>query len=196
MAAAPRNPLTCCIECGNPNVRRVATICGPDQWPAATPNTSQGFGHAWGKSHVPPLTRGHSDPESAQSQAANRLARTLAPPPRPVHQRQYALYAALVLIVLGLLCLPLTLALRELSLELANGINIFFFGSALLMFAVGLAEAKTAHEDYESACRRWREAMARWNLLLYCDRCEHVYHPHTGQSAPARNMSALLRSPN
>lgn len=170
------------------------TLCPREQWPTSATRRSHGgwdLQHRWGRTPVPPLPGAQGAVETHGTLTSSQLMRALAPPPEPVQQRQYSLFAAFLLAVLGLLCLPLTLWLRDVSTTLANGINIFFFGTASLMFLVGLAESKTAHEDYLTAHRRWQQSMQRWVALCYCERCQYVFEPG-GRSAPSRNISSLL----
>jgi hypothetical protein len=39
---------------------------------------------------------------------------------------------------------------------------------------------------------RWRQALARWDELFYCSRCDSVSNPRTSQSARAGAMYSLL----
>ena len=54
-------------------------------------------------------------------------------------------------------------------------------------------------ERYRQACRdaerqvpQWKQAVARWEALYYCHRCDHVFDPNTGRSAAAQDMKSLL----
>jgi len=45
---------------------------------------------------------------------------------------------------------------------------------------------------YLTATARWRRSLALWNELFYCPRCDTVFDPRTGASAPSASVRALL----
>lgn len=47
---------------------------------------------------------------------------------------------------------------------------------------------------FEAASAAWERQMACWSRLCYCSRCDRIYDPQNGRSAPVDEMNALLGS--
>lgn len=180
--------LSPCVVCGNVHVQRVRSICGAEQWPATGRAASPGHGHRWHRGGVPPVDAPTAAPGSAKAQ----LPRALAPPLAPTLERHKGIYGALTLALLGLVCLPITLTIRDYLPFLAHGLNALLFGSALVLFIISLSDARSARHTYQEQQAKWQRQMKHWSALLYCDRCDNVFHPAKGEATRVRNMNSLL----
>lgn len=180
--------LSPCVVCGNVHVQRVRNICGADQWPGTGKAISAGHGHRWHRSGVPPVDAVSTAPGSPKAQ----LALALAPPLSPTVERHNTIYGALTLAMLGLVCLPITLTIRDYLPLLAHGLNALLFGTAFVLFVISLADARTARRAYQEQHAKWQRQMKNWSALLYCDRCDNVFHPAKGEATRVRNMNSLL----
>jgi hypothetical protein len=70
------------------------------------------------------------------------------------------------------------------------GVDSDFFEAllALIVVAVSLSESKRVQD----ARARWEVTIEDWQRLFYCPRCDRVFDPQTGRSAPSGQMQALL----
>jgi hypothetical protein len=51
---------------------------------------------------------------------------------------------------------------------------------------------RSALRAYKGHIVWWRNAIALWDELYYCGRCDSVYNPRSGQRVPSRDMPSLL----
>jgi hypothetical protein len=192
-----------CLVCGNSAVQKVTAICQAGSWASNSQGVSFGVGH------VGPLTGGADfgmvSTTTSQSAGASHLARTLAPPLRPVCRSPGGTAGLVILICVaaffGLFGVVGLAALANSGPSDSGGL-----GCAVFMLIVALASAGGAvaiHLDMQRQRTRamveyrhklplWEAGMRRWNQLFYCSRCDNVYNPQTGQSAPAHAMPSIL----
>ena len=91
--------------------------------------------------------------------------------------------------ILGLMVAPMLLNVSFVAFLYTA---IFLFGIALIFLGIAHWEGKRNLEKFELEQAGSNLTMARWSALCYCRHCDHVYNPHTHQTAPRARMRSLL----
>lgn len=178
-----------CPVCGHEDTQKVSAVYQGGSWTEQSSGSVGGVGMVWdGPAFVAvgetwQETHGHS-----------RLAAALAPPPRPcgppggLRMLIGGLIVAVLGAVFGAVSLPFCLILIGIPFLLMGGITaivgVFVAGRGLWAVCQGMkADAQVP---------RWGLVMDVWVRLFYCRRCDSVFDPATGRSAPSSNAQALL----
>jgi hypothetical protein len=181
-----------CVNCGNPDVQKVTALYQSGSWTSSASSLSVGGGHVWGGPNF--TTVGTT---STKGKGATGIAALLAPPVCP----RVPVSLGGVPVALGCL-MPLgggALMAALGSLAEPSIMTIFLLGTATLSIGMGIRifqdvqQQKPARDiEQQRLDAQWRQAMQRWETLIYCPRCDSVYQPHTRQSAPSHQIHRLI----
>ncbi len=186
---APRTPQNGgCIVCGNAQVQKVSAIYQAGTWNSVAVGETVGYG--MGMDGGGAVFGGES---VSHVSGGTRLASVLAPPVQPPMQ-ELAEFLVAWLLGLGAFCIaifsipPFSASYSPMALLFAA----LCAAGSVLAAQVGCWRKQQYQGFYERAVTGWREASEIWNRLYYCPRCDHVYDPTTGKSAPSQQTSSLL----
>jgi hypothetical protein len=168
-----------CVKCANTDVRKVSAVVREGTWKAKT------HGESWGyrrdhKGRWRPDPRTYSETHTRTTE----LADLLAPPDEPwafAFPPQIFFWLAIAA-----------------AWFLTPSLGAFLVVLLILCWLMGSfnnvmnREYKRSKERAQAAKEEWRTQMKNWNQLCYCGRCDTVFNPETGQSAPVNEMGSLL----
>lgn len=168
-----------CAHCGSEQVQRVSGLVRQGVWTAESAGTYVGGSYIGGLGV-------HAGVVSNQTAGASVIAQLLTPPVKPREPSPPAAFGW-TFIVVGILA-----TLSGLSGALPNLISGF---SALVLGAllIGWEKQGEARQrtSFNSALSRWQAALAVWERLNYCPRCDHVSDPETRTAAPSNAIHTL-----
>ncbi len=168
-----------CVQCANTEVKKVAAIVREESWETKTQGQSYGFRRDH-KGRWRPDPRTYTETKSGKSELAKRLAA----PEEPI----FILLSPHWFYTLALL------TAWFLTQSIGGFVLVWF-----ILSGVYSQVRKPLQRAYERRVKQskvdkaaWEKAMKVWNSLYYCSRCDSVYNPETGQSAPVNEMRTLL----
>ena len=186
-----------CPVCHHEDVQKVSAIVQSGSWSSSSQSIGVGGGHVFGGPDFATVTS-----TSTKGQGASILAQALAPPPAPRTQSTMVgclglgcllpLGGFCLLAFLGSLTTPPGATNASGSSAVSLVMGVLFAGGGLALFWHSSQESKRLAALNEIDRTRWQQAMQVWNTLLYCQRCDSVYIPHTGRAAPSAQMRQLL----
>ncbi|GEM_PF-5124011 len=168
-----------CVKCENTDVKKVAAVVREESWETKTRGESYGFRRDE-KGRWRPDPRTYTESKIGTS----KLAQQLAAPDEP---------CAILLSPDWFYALAL-IAAWFLTPSIGAFFVVWFISSGIYsQIRPSLKRAYRRHiEKVKEAKAAWERAMKIWNTLYYCVRCDTVYNPETGQSAPVGEMRTLL----
>lgn len=182
---APPTPLTAemlaCRVCGNTSGQKVSAVCQQGTWSGVA--RGQSFGAIYTADGPIPV----SSVSATSSSGGTQIAQALMPPPRPSFRHGWT--GSILVPLLGYPC--------ALAACFAGGLaaSVVIAATSILWFFVLLAESRAeavGQTRLQGEHARWQAAMAVWDRLFYCSRCDHVYDPHGGGTARPSGLSSLL----
>ncbi len=133
------------------------------------------------------------------------IARRIPPPQRPRYRSPWGIWSRSVvaLLIIGL-ALALVAAEENRSRLWATGassvllVTYLLLSLALFLIPLGLLVAGRERErrirqgELSIQLRAWERAMAKWEALYYCDRCEGVFFSDRRRLVPTGEMEKYL----
>ena len=172
-----------CRVCGSTSAQKVSAVCQAGMWSGVS------HGRSVGAIYTPDGVLPVSSVSATSSTGGTRIAQLLAPPPRPFFQHRWV--ASVFVPIIGYLTALALSGQGALTVSVAIALTSVVWFLALLSEAraeaAGQARLQTDHA-------RWQEGMKVWDRLFYCSRCDHVYDPQGGGTAPPSGIFPLLFS--
>jgi hypothetical protein len=136
---------------------------------------------------------------TSRTNGATYLASLMAPPPAPTSQTIESVVFALFCII------DLVIAIATLIVQEDHTYAVEYTGNLLTIFVVFVVITVALIPKLRAALKRdeelqaiqhakWSKVIARWNELLYCSRCNKVYHSQSRKWVDAPQLRSLLIS--
>lgn len=133
------------------------------------------------------------------------IARRIPPPGRPRYSSSWGVWSrsAVVLLTIGLALALVAAEENRSSLWAAAGTSGLLVAYLVLSFALFLIplglivaskerERRIRQRELSIRLRAWERAMAKWEALYYCDRCDGVFFPDRPRLVRADEMEKYL----
>lgn len=180
-----------CVTCSNADVQKVTAIYQSGSWTSSSNSLSVGGGHVWGGPNF--TTVGTT---STKGQGVTGIAALLAPPVLPQPSTSCLAPASIGCMVPFGALLGFGFMSTLSDKDGPNFAPLIFallcIGGGLTIFFSETKNDKIRRSEHLQHEAQWRQAMALWETLLYCARCDSVYLPHTRHAAPSRQMHGLI----
>lgn len=168
-----------CVKCASTDVKKVSAVVREGTWKAKTQGESFGFRRDH-KGRWRPDPRTYTETHTHKTE----LAKILTAPDEPFY---FGLPPNIFFgIAIGAAWfLTQSIGAFLVILFILCGIMSALHDRLWRWYKRGRKRAEDEHEA-------WETAMKKWNRLFYCSRCDSVFDPETGQSAPIGEMKTLL----
>lgn len=183
----PLDPLACPVCGDESSVQKVSAIVLAGTSTHAYVGTWAGSGYTFGEGGGPSVLGGTTTLEGGSQTA---LSRSLSPPAEPTAAFRPGFWAVAALIIGGL---------GVFGSCNGSGFEGEYYGLWIIVTVVAGCFLYDKWKGYErqkqaAAVQRptWERAMARWQVLFYCFRCDRVFLPGDPDSAPPHAMMEFL----
>lgn len=198
-APTPAHPSLACPRCGQiDRVLKVSAIVASGTTTGTTVGVGLGMGREMGSGRS--VVLGETFNATTTSQSA--LAQRLAPPVRPsVHIPWWLAPGVVGLIVLAIVAANGGFAALFIGLAVAS----MFGGGGVAAYLIAIGAVGAWYFTTRARVRRsqeafvaqnlplWKTALATWQRLHYCQRCDGVFQPGRDAFTPTHSRLALLR---